>query len=452
MIRGASRWQLFILALVAALLVIPAAAQATPTFLSAINISDPGQDGFEPEVAVDASGNVTAVWTRSDGTNFRIQSATRTPTGSWSVPQTISDPGQGASGPQIALDSSGNAVAVWTRSDGTNLRIQAAYKPAGGSFQAAVTVSASGFDASAPTVSLDNSGQALVAWQRTDGTNLRVQAAIRSPGMGGLFGAISTLSASGQDAFEPKVAAGPNVDANGVVVWTRSDGTNLRVQSSRRRDVTGFPRPKGATPTRVSLVDAFNQCPTGNRTHGAPLVFPSCAPPVQSSSVLTIGTTDANGAAANFVGSVRYIVLNGDPTTEANEADLKLVVSLTDIRNNPSLTDYVGKVLVTSDVQITDQQNAPEQPEPGTVQTFKFEFPTSCVSTVSTTVGSNCNANTTANALIPGSVVESKRSVWELGQVSVKDAGPNATGYENCPPTCGDGDETTFLREGVFVP
>ena len=145
-------------------------------------------------------------------------------------------------------------------------------------------------------------------------------------------------------------------------------------------------------------------------------------------------------------------MLNGNAATEANEADVRLIVSLTDVRNNPSLTDYVGKVLVTSDVQITDQQNAPEQPEPGTVQVFKFEFPTDCVSTVSTTVGSNCNANTTANALIPGSVVESKRSVWELGQVSVKDAGPNGTGYESCPPTCGNGDETTFLREGVFVP
>ena len=57
------------------------------------------------------------------------------------------------------------------------------------------------------------------------------------------------------------------------------------------------------------------------------------------------------------------------------------------------------------------------------------------------------------DALIPGVVREGKRAVWELGQVTVRDAGANGTGYgAGCPPTCGDGDETTYLRQGVFVP
>ena len=37
-------------------------------------------------------------------------------------------------------------------------------------------------------------------------------------------------------------------------------------------------------------------------------------------------------------------------------------------------------------------------------------------------------------------------------QVIVKDAGPNGTGLASCPPTCGDGDETQFLRQGIFIP
>ena len=63
----------------------------------------------------------------------------------------------------------------------------------------------------------------------------------------------------------------------------------------------GYPRPKGATPSRVSLVPAFRQCTSPNRTHGAPLASQSCAPPVQSSSFLTIGSPDANGAPANSI-------------------------------------------------------------------------------------------------------------------------------------------------------
>src|SRR4051794_10589452 len=167
MFRSAPRWQLLILALAVALFIVPAAAQATPTFLTGINISDPGQDGFEPEVTVAPDGTVIAVWTRSDGSVFRIQSSSRTPTGNWAAPVTISDPGESASGPSIAVDPSGNALAVWTQSDGSNLRIHSAYRASGGSFGPDTTVSAIGQDASAPDVSMDNSGNALVGWQRS---------------------------------------------------------------------------------------------------------------------------------------------------------------------------------------------------------------------------------------------------------------------------------------------
>jgi hypothetical protein len=441
--RSALRWQLRILVFAAAL-ALPAAAHATPTFLAAINISDPGRDGFEPKVVIAPDGTVIAVWTRSDGTNFRIQSSNRTPNGAWATPQTVSDPGVSASGPTIAVDPSGNAVAAWTQSDGTNLRINAAYRPAGGSFSASTMVSAAGFDASAPDVSMDSAGSALVAWQRTDGTNLRVQAAIRSPGAGGGFGGISTLSDPGQDAFTPQVAAGPSIDANGTVVWTRSDGTNLRVQSARRRDVQGYPRPKGASPLRASLVPAFNACTLPNRNHGGGLAFPSCNPPIQTSSVLTIGSPDANLAQANFTGFVRWAVVNGNPNTEANEADVKLTVNLADIRNNPTLTDYTGQVTAQTDLQITDQLNAPETPEPGTMQTIQYQAPVTCVATPSTSIGSTCSLDTTANALVPGTVLESRRTIWQFGQMQIKDAGLDGIR--------GNADDTVFLRQGVFVP
>jgi hypothetical protein len=75
-----------------------------------------------------------------------------------------------------------------------------------------------------------------------------------------------------------------------------------------------------------------------------------------------------------------------------------------------------------------------------------------CVATASTTIGGTCSLNTTADAIVPGTVIEGMRSIWQLGQIEVKDAGPNGTGYASCPPLCGDGDEATFLREGVFVP
>ena len=448
--REAARLRVLVLALGASLF-MPAAAQATPTWLSPVNVSDAGQDAFEPQIAMDPSGNSVMVWTRFDGTNLRIQAKWRAANGgTWGPTESISEAGRDASAPQVALDPGGNAIAVWTQWDGAHSRTHAAFRPTGGSFGGDQTISPSGRDANKPQIAMDSTGDAVAVWYRFDGTTDRIQAAVRPAN--GSFGGAQTISALGQESFDPRVAAGPNLDVNGVAVWTGSDGLNTRVQSARRRDVVGFPRPKGATPTYVSLVPAFNQCVGGNRTHGSPLSFSSCTPPQQSSSVLTMGTPDANGSGVNFTGSVTFTAILGDSSTATDEADVRIEASLSDVRNRPSLTDYVGRVLVRSDLQITDNNNAQETPDPGTMQTIKHQAPMDCVATGLTTIGASCSLSTTADAIVPGTVIEDKRTVWELGQVEVRDAGPNGTGYANCPPVCGDGDEATFLRQGVFVP
>jgi hypothetical protein len=453
-----ARWR-FLVAVVVSVFAFAGTAQATPLFLSAINISDPGADGFEPQVAVDSSGNVHAVFTRSDGTHFRIQYATRTPNGAWSSAITLSDAGQNASQPQVDIDPSGNLLVMWTRFDGTNVRVQAAFKPSGGSFGAPVSVSDPGFDADAPQLDFANNGRAIAVWSRFDGTKLRVQASIREAGPSGSFQNEVTLSEPGQDAFRPQSAAGPNVDANGVIVWTRSDGTNQRVQSARRRDYVGYVRPTSAGAVRVSLTPAYDQCTTSNanRIHGPafPGALPSCNPPVKTSTTLTVGTPGANQFTANpnSIGSVRWKAILGNTATEANEADVQAIVKITDVRNdNATGTDYTGLLGVRTDLQITDQRNAAEQPEAGTTNTFPLEYALQCVSTASTTIGGECTATTSMNALMPGAALERKRAIWAMPQTTVRDAGPNGTGYASCPPTCGDGDEKVFMRQGLFIP
>jgi ABC-type phosphate transport system substrate-binding protein len=205
-----------------------------------------------------------------------------------------------------------------------------------------------------------------------------------------------------------------------------------------------YPRPKGATPLRVSLVPAFNACTASNRTHGAPLAFPSCNPPVQSSGQLTVGSPDANGAAANSIGSARFDVIAGNPATPADEADVKLSTSISDVRKKSDLTDYAGQIQLDPTIRITDRRNGASGTQPGTVQDVDFPITVGCVTTASTTVGSTCSAVTTLDAVIPGSVPEGKRSVWELGQVIVNDGGPD--GVVSTTPN------TVFERQGVFVP
>ena len=121
------------------------------------------------------------------------------------------------------------------------------------------------------------------------------------------------------------------------------DGREARQRGHRQRPGRlrgprarlGYVRPKGATPLRVSLVPAAVACTAPNRTHGPALAYASCNPPAQTSPHLTVGTPDVNGEVANAVGSVKVQAKFGNPATPADEADVKVVVSMTDVRRRP---------------------------------------------------------------------------------------------------------------------
>ena len=134
----------------------------------------------------------------------------------------------------------------------------------------------------------------------------------------------------------------------------------------------GYPRPKGATPMRASLVPAYNQCTSPNRTHGPPWSHRVLQPARADSSQLTIGTPDANGGAANSVGSVRLSVINGNAATAADEADVRYTVSITDVRCKPGAgacgaantaggADYTGQLQAKNTLRITDRYNGPSE-------------------------------------------------------------------------------------------
>ena len=81
----------------------------------AATLSGAGQDAWGPQVAVGTDGAVTAVWYRRDGSRNRVQATTRATNGSWSAPVTLSKPGEDAWDPQVAMGAHGTAVVVWRR-------------------------------------------------------------------------------------------------------------------------------------------------------------------------------------------------------------------------------------------------------------------------------------------------------------------------------------------------
>jgi microcompartment protein CcmK/EutM len=203
---------------------------ASGSFSAVQSISPVGQDAVNPQVAVDGNGNAVIAWTRYDGANNRVQVRRRTTSGSLSAVQTISAAGQSASSVHLAVDSSGNALVVWERYDGAHYRIQARRRTAGGNLSSVQTLSAAGQNAFDPHVAMDSSGNAVVVWRRYDGANDRIQVRRRTPS--GALSAVQTLSAAGRPAFGPQVAVDPA--GNAVVSWERYDGADSRIQVRRR--------------------------------------------------------------------------------------------------------------------------------------------------------------------------------------------------------------------------
>jgi hypothetical protein len=192
----------------AALVVVVVALGFAPSALAAGGlqvptvVSSPGQEGVSPAVAVDPSGEAVAVWLNRYGSNWDIDASTRAVGGQWQQPAAISTPGDIGFHPEVAIDSHGDAVAVWR--DGDTDQVEAAIHRDGGEWQAPVAISAAG-DNEKPTVALDSSGEAVVVWERQEGSRYVIQAAFGSA-ESGVWGQPVDLSRTGQAAGNPQAA------------------------------------------------------------------------------------------------------------------------------------------------------------------------------------------------------------------------------------------------------
>ena len=244
---------------------------------------------------------------------------------------------------------------------------------------------------------------------------------------------------------------------NGQQVWTvESDGSN-QTNLTTATGITGiptswlaipqnaYPRPKGATPTRVSLTTAYNQCTAPDRTHGPPLAFGSCANPQKSSQYLTVGTGDSNGKPALNEGYMVMRVLPGAPGG-VDDTDVALEFFMDDVFTN-ALADYTGELRATVPLQITDKDNTPNPGGPGaaTVQETPLEIVIPCTPVADPNEGSSCSSTTSVDALVPGAAPEGRRAIWQLGRVAVYDGGAD----EDADTPAGD---TLFATQGVFIP
>jgi len=185
----------------------------------------PGGDALLAGIAMNESGEAVAIWRRDNGTNIIIQESYSSDAGvNWSTPpQDLSlggPPGGNADRPQVAMNDNGLVITIWYRDDGSNRIIQEAHSlDAGVHWTIPQDLTETGYDAYLPQIQLSNNNEAIAAWFRFDGFNTRAQSSYSANG--GTSWITQTLSEGGKTAHDTQVAI--NESSQTIIMWEKQD-------------------------------------------------------------------------------------------------------------------------------------------------------------------------------------------------------------------------------------
>lgn len=132
---------------------------------------------FNPRIASDNSGNMVAIWQENSADTglAKIFTSVLLSGGSWSTSAQLSPSGHDAKNPEIAMNTSGDAVAVWIRGDPTfgNGALYASFLALGDSWTTPELISSSTDDIAADfKLIMDSTGRIVVIWK--SGNNFKI--------------------------------------------------------------------------------------------------------------------------------------------------------------------------------------------------------------------------------------------------------------------------------------
>jgi hypothetical protein len=194
-------------------------------------------ESFTPQAAMDGRGDATAVWMHYDGSHYVVESSYRPEQGEWGEATLVSAPGEEGGNPHVAISpgvsGNGNSLVVWQGEDEGEERLRAAYRPHGGEWGEPADVSAPGEEVESPRAAIDTNGNALAVWAGNTGElgGWDIVHAAYMP-FGEEWEEPVELSSEGGNGFPNDVAF--DTHGNASVIWQRWDGTTNLVQTAYR--------------------------------------------------------------------------------------------------------------------------------------------------------------------------------------------------------------------------
>jgi hypothetical protein len=188
-----------------------------------------------PQIVVDPDGDALAVWSQLDRLGWKVWANRFTPASGWGVAETVAavDSAESDPAPQVAVDPNGNALAVWSQSQGLRSNMWASHAAPGTDWAPAEQVATTG-DALDPRVAADPHGGFLALWVQRYG----VWSNRFSPATGwGVAERIATDD-DGADATQPQILVDPNGSA--LAIWSQHDGTRSQIWANRFSTTNGW--------------------------------------------------------------------------------------------------------------------------------------------------------------------------------------------------------------------
>jgi len=207
---------------------------------------DAGVNASGPAVAVDPHGNAIAVW--SQGGRIWGNRYTGSSWGTADEVSTINTPG--ILSKFIGTDSAGNAIVVWDTTPPSQISFARFVAGVGWGESDRIPPGPGGGSSGTPRIAVDGAGNAIAVWSQSDGVRNNLWASRFTPAGG--WGAAERIEAT---TLHPQLSdLATDIDGNAIAVWLQGDAPPFDIVANRYRPGVGW---SGAEPLEAGVSETY---------------------------------------------------------------------------------------------------------------------------------------------------------------------------------------------------
>lgn len=198
----------------------PFAAHALASWSTAVDVSTSGFLTSDPEIAIDADGVMTAIWSHVGVSTKTIQVSTSSDGQDWTEPVDVSPVNHQATQPHLVVDRSGQVTTIWTNTTGTDSIWTSKRERGEATWSTPVRLSVEAEETPQAQIVVDSTGAFTAIFNNFDAHKIQS----RTSDDGVTWSTIVTLAQEGSSQYlrNPQIA----VDGSGRVtgIWEAYDG------------------------------------------------------------------------------------------------------------------------------------------------------------------------------------------------------------------------------------